>query len=300
MKLRILLAILVLFTSSFGYYLLIWPADFSINFSANTTAGTVEQTLKAWINGKSHIKLEGKDADDGLLMRLDSSDNRYQFNWRLETVGVHKCDVNILVNEEANSISNRLKVPIIETQIEKVSEAVVRDFYRALNEHLGKTKVTIEGEATMDSVFCVFLPVKTSQLGKAAGMMGTYNFITSFIIDNDLATNGMPLVVVRDWDMVNDSLEFDFCYPVEYKENLPNHHQLSYKWIPATKAIKATYNGNYITSDRAWYALLQYAVESGMKVAPKPIEVYFNNPNYDRNETKWRADIFMPVLNELN
>jgi len=59
--------------------------------------------------------------------------------------------------------------------------------------------------------------------------------------------------------------------------------------------LKAIYNGNYITSDRAWYALLDYAAKNGIAVTGLPIEIFNNNPNMGTNELEWETEIFMPL-----
>ena len=66
----------------------------------------------------------------------------------------------------------------------------------------------------------------------------------------------------------------------------------------SVKALKATYNGNYITSDRAWYALLEHAERNAIKVSETPIEVFYNNPNFGGDELQWNAEIFMPLIDQ--
>ncbi len=77
--------------------------------------------------------------------------------------------------------------------------------------------------------------------------------------------------------------------------SLPIHKDLKYKQFNSVKALKAIYNGNYITSDRAWYALLDKAEGKNIELAKTPIEVFYNNPNFGGNELLWKAEIFMPI-----
>ena len=69
----------------------------------------------------------------------------------------------------------------------------------------------------------------------------------------------------------------------------------THKQYNGVKAIKATYNGNYITSDRAWYALLDYAEKNDILIDKKPLEVFYSNPNFGGDELLWEAEIFMPI-----
>jgi len=79
------------------------------------------------------------------------------------------------------------------------------------------------------------------------------------------------------------------------KDSLPSGGLVTFKQFEGGQYLKATYNGNYISSDRAWYALLDYAEQKGIEIEGKPVEIFFNNPNMGGDELKWRADIYMPL-----
>ena len=98
--------------------------------------------------------------------------------------------------------------------------------------------------------------------------------------------------------MENDSIQYNFCFPIIKGDSLPTHELIKYKQYQSEKAIKAIYNGNYVTSDRAWYALLDYAERENIEVHKTPVEFFFNNPNYGGNELQWKAEIYMPIKND--
>ena len=108
------------------------------------------------------------------------------------------------------------------------------------------------------------------------------------------------MIEVVNWNKENDSLEYNFSYPIIRSERLPMNTDIKYKRIFAKKALKAVYNGNYITSDRAWYRLIDYAKSNNIAVDSKPIEVFFNNPNLGGNELAWKAEIYLPLKEENN
>jgi effector-binding domain-containing protein len=103
------------------------------------------------------------------------------------------------------------------------------------------------------------------------------------------------MIVVNSWNREADSLDFNFCFPIVRSERLPEYPGISYKRIFSKKALKAVYNGNYITSDRAWYALLDYAHRNNIPVEETPVEVFYNNPNMGGNALTWKAEIFLPI-----
>ena len=94
---------------------------------------------------------------------------------------------------------------------------------------------------------------------------------------------------------VNDSLHYNFGMPIIRSERLPMGTEIQYKRIFPKRALKAIYNGNYITSDRAWYALLDYAKNNSLEVDSTLIEVFHNNPNTGGDEENWKAEIYLPL-----
>ena len=76
---------------------------------------------------------------------------------------------------------------------------------------------------------------------------------------------------------------------------MPDHKIIKFKEVKGQKALKAIYNGNYITSDRTWYALVDEAKKRGLKISGNPIEVFHSNPNMGGDELLWKAEIYMPL-----
>ena len=128
-------------------------------------------------------------------------------------------------------------------------------------------------------------------------MMRSFPFINSVLVQNGLELNGVPFIEVTQWNMEKDSIAYNFCYPIIQSDSLPFIKGISYQTFQGKKALKAIYNGNYITSDRAWYALLDYAEKNNIEVENKPVEFFFNNPNMGGNELRWKAEVFLPLTN---
>jgi effector-binding domain-containing protein len=137
--------------------------------------------------------------------------------------------------------------------------------------------------------------VRSSQYGKANGMMQNYALLSNVLVENEVQLNGRPFLEVTQWNMETDSIRFNFCYPIIQNKNLPKYPQLTYKEFESSPAIKAEYNGNYITSDRAWYILLDYARKQHLEVTGLPVEVFQNNPNMGGDELSWKAEVYMPL-----
>ena len=199
------------------------------------------------------------------------------------------------IQDTEHSLLNKIKVPFSDTDFEKRSRKTVTDFISLLNEHVGSFKVRVVGKDSLAATFCACVSVKSSQAEKAGGMMANYLNLTSVIQDYGLKENGFPFVEVTDWKQEMDSIAYDFCYPVVYSDTLPKVKGVTYRKTTAITGLKAIYNGNYITSDREWYALLDYAVKNGIEVSPTPIEYFYNDPNQGGNEMEWKAEVFLPL-----
>ena len=78
--------------------------------------------------------------------------------------------------------------------------------------------------------------------------------------------------------------------------SLPFIEEIRYLEVPPRKALMAEYNGNYITSDRAWYALLDYAEKNKLGVTGLPLEVFYNNPTLGGDALRWKAEIYIPLI----
>ena len=281
-----------------GWYFFLKPHDFKIHFKAKALPGTINQTVKLWARSLQHSVVNAvktSSSIDKLQQRIDIDGKTYHYIWNMQMLDDSTSQVVVQVKEPNNQLINRLTIPFFKTAIEISSKEMIKDFYQILNQHLGNIKITIEGVNEIRNLFCVCTSLKTNQLDKARGMMNNYLLLSDFVAENGLKTDGVPLVQVVSWDQQTDSIAYNFCYPIKKQDTLPAHHSLFYQKIANQKALKAIYNGNYITSDRAWYLLLRYADKHKLKVLEQPVEFFYNNPNLGGNEMKWKTEVFLPI-----
>ena len=74
--------------------------------------------------------------------------------------------------------------------------------------------------------------------------------------------------------------------------------KVTYLNLNKGQGLIAIYNGNYITSDRAWYALLNYADKNNISVDALPIEIFYNNPEMGGNALLWKTEVYLPLKSE--
>ncbi|MEX0274803.1 MAG: AraC family transcriptional regulator [Flavobacteriaceae bacterium] len=280
------------------WYLFIKPYDYLVTFKAKALPGTIAQTIKLWGQHERISTFGESTLDNELLQTLTFNDSLFEFRWKIIPVHDSLSKVKVYATDGNHSLRNKMRIPFSDTDFEKRTRKELLDFNKKLKEHLNKFRVTFMGEENIEKVFCACTELKTSQYGKAAGMMRDYPFLSNFLVNNGLTLNGSPRLEVIKWHRAKDSIEVDFCFPIVKSDTLPQHPLLKYRVLGGKKALKAIYNGNYITSDRAWYTLLHQAKKQGVDVKETPVEVFHNNPNTGGGELSWKAEIYMPLMQE--
>jgi len=278
------------------WYLIIKPYDYLVTFKVKTSAGTINQTIKLWNTSIANLNPVKQENIANLSQQIEVKDSIHNYKWSISPLNDSISKVNVYVTDEEHSFANRISIPFGTTDFEKRIEYTVTDFIAKLKEHLKKIKVTVVGKDTTRSTYAAYISVKGLQIEKARGMMQNYSLLTSVLSAENIEMNGTPFVEITNWNIQNDSIAYNFCFPVIKSDSLPIDPRIQYKQYNGVKALKATYNGNYITSDRAWYALLDYAENHDIVVDKKPLEVFYSNPNFGGDELQWEAEIFMPVI----
>ncbi|MBO0343226.1 MAG: GyrI-like domain-containing protein [Bacteroidota bacterium] len=292
---KIISIILAVVVGVILWYLFLKPQDYQVNFKAKAIPGTIFESVKAWNKGFDSAVPVDYISPSHFKQTILVNDSVHEYEWEINPVHDSLSEVQVNIKDLDHSVDNRLAVPFSDTDFEKGSRKLLLDFNDFLNEHIKGFNVTIEGEEETFSSFCACVQLTTSPEDKAKGMMANYNFLNAILLEKQIKLNGPPFVEVLDWDLENNSLTYNFCNPIIRSERLPDHPDIEYKRIFGKNAIKAIYHGNYITSDRAWYAIMDYAKENNILIEKKPIEVFYNNPNMGGNELEWTTEVFMPI-----
>ncbi|MEE1961255.1 GyrI-like domain-containing protein [Allomuricauda taeanensis] len=277
------------------WYLFIKPQDYQVSFKAKAIPGTIYETVKAWNMGFDSVVPLQFESPTHFEQTIVVNDSVHVYEWNITPIHDSLSQVKVNIKDPEHTLKNKVSVPFSDTDLEKGVRKTLIQFNGFLNDHLKDFKVSIVGEAELFSSFCACVALNTTPENKARGMMANYSLLNSFLVENGVTLNGLPFVEVENWDLKANMLTYNFCYPILRSEKLPNHPDIAYKRIFSKKTLKAIYNGNYITSDRAWYALLDYAQKNNIAVENKPIEVFYNNPNMGGNELNWKTEVYMPL-----
>ncbi|MEW2920284.1 GyrI-like domain-containing protein [Muricauda sp. ANG21] len=292
---KISILVLTLLVIAIFWYLFLKPQDYQVSFKAKALPGTVFETVKAWNKTLDSVVPVQFETLEDFSQIIVTGDSLHTYQWNITKVHDSLSQVDVNIKDKDHSLMNKIKIPFSDTDFEKGSRKTLLDFNQFLKVHLEKFKVSIVGEEELFSTFCACVPLTTEPGEKAGGIMANYTYLSSTIFENGVEPNGPPFLEVEEWDIKSNSLSYNFCFPIVRSEKLPMNPSIKYKRIFNKPALKAIYNGNYVTSDRAWYALVNYAEENNIPIEKKPIEVFFNNPNMGGNEMEWTTEVYMPI-----
>lgn len=277
------------------WYFFIKPNDYIVRFEAPSTVGTINQSIKSWKLTKSNSTIEPSKTLNEVNQTLTYGDSIHQYTWKLKPITDSTTAITLGVRDKDHSFSNKLKVLLGTPFIRQQAEANAIEFYEGLKDHLDNFDITINGESVTPPSYAAYVTISGTQLQKAGGMMKYYGYLSQVMLKDGIEPKGTPFIEVTNWNKTSDSITYNFCFPIKNRENLPQFEEVQYKRFLERKALKATYHGNYITSDRAWYRLLSYAKEKNIEVLEEPFEIFYNNPSSGGNERNWKAEIFMPI-----
>ena len=280
------------------WYFAFKASDYTITFTSKTFPETINQSIKLWSIGLPNVlDLKEIDGDKHLAQTLKFNDSIHTYDWRIKIItdSTSKVIVGVKDKNFMNSILNRLQVPFSKTNFSLGAEKRIYEFMSILKDHVDNFKITIIGIEEMPTKNLAYIPLKKIQYEKAKGMMENSSFVGQVLNQNTIEIDGPPMIEVTNWNRQNDTISYNFGYPIKPKELLPSINELQYKKLEAKKGIKAIYNGNYITSDRAWYALLHYAQKNGIEVVEQPLEIFFNNPDMGGDALRWKTEVYLPI-----
>lgn len=293
---KFLVFLVVLFVVIAGWFLFFKPGDFTAKIKAKTNIGTIEQSIKNWKKNAPIIEVDLNGKSARLVQQFTAQDSTHLYEWTALQLNDSLSEITVHVTDPQNSMSNRIQGLFKETDFKRKSKSTVLEFNDLLQDHLERINVTIDGETILPAKFYAYTELEAPQILKANGMMKDISHLQNTMARFNVKLDGQPFVRITDWNRTTDSLKYEFAFPLVKTDSLPEVIDIKYASLPEQKTLKATYNGNYITSDRAWYALLDYAKSNNIKVDPRPIEVFYNNPSMGGDESRWKAEIYMPII----
>ena len=286
-----------------GWYFGIKASDYTITFTAKAASGTVFQGIQEWSTiqrqkRKEHFTVVEKNNFDFLKQQMTVGDTTYTYVWEITPLNDSVSKVSVGINEIGESWYNKITAPFWPTKFKTEQIRKVKDLREGLNEHLKNLKVRIDGEGTSKPVYVAYIQLKSALQEKAQTMIGNDAAITGFLYTHKIKIVDRPYVEIVDWDLDKETIVFNYCFPIDPLTKAIADANVKFKTIPSLKGIKATYYGNFRTSDRAWFALMDYAKKNDLKIKNIALEHFLANPFNGGEELEWETQIIMPYASE--
>lgn len=270
--------------------------DYSGSFQINEVPGEVYQKLLIY-NYKNFYKTEEvqRIPFKKIIHRALHGRDTIEVVWELTESNDPITIVKAGINHLNEPFWKRLKYLSASGGTKKEMANELSFFKTKLEKGSDLYKVKISGITDSPATTCACLSLENEAGKKAETMMKTINFLSDFILENQLQMTGRPRVIIKSWNPESNVIRYDFCFPIaegsSYKATAP----IEVKTLPSRRSIKAVFNGNYMFSHFAWARIVHYAEEQGIEVFNQPQEVFNNNPEMGGDPILWEAEIYIPL-----
>lgn len=296
---KIIIVLSVLFSLFLIWYLFIKESDYSITFKVNTATGNVFQGIQEWSvaqalkENESYVVLEKRNFDF-IKQEVKKGNDQFEYSWDIKSINDSVTKVTVDIKDFNHSLYNKLTAPFFNTSFKREQINKVKDLKTGIINQLKSFKVRVDGEGTSEETFVAYISLKSVLQEKAQNMISNDADITGFLYKNKLKIVGRPYVEITNWNLDKETIDFNYCFPMDKNIKIVADDRIKFKTIPALKGLKATYYGNFRTSDRAWFTLFDYAKRHGYKLNNKPLEHFLANPFNGGDELKWETKIIIP------
>jgi effector-binding domain-containing protein len=280
--------------------LLIRPCDYQVRFTVKTTPDIAYYHIHNWDtwNRKQvplKIEITSKTPVKNVSHKISLADTTLLFNWEFTALNDSVSRIRARVSDPDRKLYNRFTVPFTNTLFKNSVRGNLLDIKTRLEIMLNTFNYEFTGHDHFDRKSCVYITLHSTPGGKARAMISNVVALNQFVRQNDLELAGNPFVLVNHWNKFEDSIQFDFCFPINKTDAVPEHPEIKYKTVEGMDAVKTDFYGNYSISDITWYNLGEEARKLGYRSNHKLIEVYHNDPHSGGNELEWKAEIYLGI-----
>jgi len=300
---KIIIALSFLFSLFLVWYLLLKETDYCISFKVKAATGTVFQGIQEWSNAQGlkdsekYVILEKRNFDF-IKQEMTKKEVQMYYTWDITSINDSVTKVNVGIKDLNHSWYNKVTAPFFNTEFKEEQIKKISDFKKGLSEHLKNFKVRIDGEGESEETFVAYINLKSVLQEKARYMIANDALITGFLFENQIKIIGRPYLEIVKWDLDKETIDFNYCFPVEKPTNNIVNDVVKFKTLPVVKGLKATYYGNFRASDRAWFALFDYAKKNNLKLENKVLEHFLSNPFNGGEELQWETKIIIPFASK--
>lgn len=297
---KIIILLSIGFSLFLTWYLFVKESDYCITFKAKAATGTIYQGIQEWSTAQKKSKNENykvlkKRNYDFIKQLMKNGKEEMEYTWNMKSINDSMTSVTIGIKDLNHSLYNRLTVPFYPTKFKTEQIEKIKSFKTGLEDHIDDFKIKIDGEKSSKEIYVAYISLKSVMQEKAQNMIEYDPIIVGYLDKNKIKIIGFrPYLEITNWDQDKEIVSFNYCFPIPKNTKYVPDNNVKFKIIPASKGIQATYYGNFRTSDRAWFALLDYAKKHDIKLKSTPLEHFLDNPFNGGNELEWKTEIIIP------
>ncbi|MBT8272040.1 MAG: hypothetical protein HKO90_00465 [Flavobacteriaceae bacterium] len=283
------------------WYLFLKGYNYKIRFKTPHAPGTVYSSLynlQTWnTEDFDSVALANSRPFEELTHHLFINDSSFSINWKIKRLDDSLTQVTALAKDLKNPFIQNLAVPFQKNAFVNRSIRTTQDQMNGLFVHQKDYKVQLSGNeaVTIPSQFCAYVTLESKIYEKGNNMISNIGLIMNYIKSNEIPLTGDPFLQVSSWNPREETIVYDFCFPIKKPDLLPETKTINFKHTEEFKGLKAIFNGNYRLTDRAWYELIDHAQSLGVDFEMRPFEIYRNDPHSGGNELEWVAEVYLPV-----
>lgn len=282
------------------WYFFLKQEHYQIRFTTSQPPGMVYQHLNDWslLDTKDSLKVLWKKGTrySYVQQTVIKDQDTLDYQWEIQRINDSITEVKARVTDTKQFWRRKFEAPLHLGHFVSDNVARVKNVGTNLIEKEEKFEIEAISDTLFPSKFCAYVSVSNVPVKqKTRKMLSEISLVMGYIKSHDIPLDGDPFLQVTRWDQENNSIDFDFCFPIQKKDSLPPSSEVKFKTTESQRFLKAIFHGNYKISDFAWYYLLDHAERNQLDIALLPTELYLNDPHAGGNSLDWEAHIFVPL-----
>lgn len=175
-----------------------------------------------------------------------------------------------------------------ERGLEKLDSVVVNSM-KAYN-------VEIKGITQYGGGFYLYKTTNATSNNISQVMGQQYGSISMFMMENNIAFNGMPFTIYHDMNIENGTVIMSNAIPVKEKIVITGTSDILCDYMPKLTALKTVLKGNYTNLPKAWEKAMRFIADNDIEQSNiKPFEIYTTDPGDFPNPADWITEIYIPI-----
>ena len=282
------------------WYFLIRDYNYRIAFNSSQVPGIVYDHILNWKTSNQNDKLVISTVDRIPFREIDQrwtiGDSIFSVRWVIDKDKSSRTMVKAYIKDEQHGLKQNLLVPFLNNEFVNRSVSTVQQIGEDLLNNSSNFKISEVTKGQIPEMHYAYIELESRISEKAAVMVRNIGIVMNYIKSNNITLTSQPFLEITEWDIAEDRIKFNFCFPVEERESFPKTDLVQFRVSKKRDALKTIFNGNYRISDKSWYAILDHAQENNITIDQLPIEIYLNDPHSGGNDLEWEAEVYMPLM----